>query len=70
MPRRAADVPALPDGAPSKVASRASEALDTSFRPRPQWGRSCTALLTTMRIGACSADAADIGALRRLAIMP
>jgi len=25
VPRRAADIPALPDGAPSKVASRASE---------------------------------------------
>jgi len=31
LPRRAANFPALPDGAPSKVASRASDALVAVF---------------------------------------
>jgi hypothetical protein len=32
MPRRTAKIPALPDGAPSKVASRASEGWLAAFR--------------------------------------
>jgi hypothetical protein len=31
MPRRAAEIPALPDGAPSKVASRASDGWLAAF---------------------------------------